>query len=102
MAQQIRRAWNPSLHLPVIALVAYAMWLLLAPQSAAQELLGSLGVLAARAGAAFALLSASRRLQAQRIWGYLGIGAALWATASAINLGGAPHERSAAWLAFCL
>ena len=87
MAQQIRRAWNPSLHLPVIALIAYAAWLLLAPQSAAQELLGSLGVLAARAGAAFALLAASRRLQAQRIWGYLGIGAALWATASAIDLG---------------
>ena len=87
MTQQIRRAWNPGLHLPVIALIAYAAWLLIAPQTAAQELLGSLGVLAARAGAAFALLAASRRLQAQRIWGYLGIGAALWATASAFDLG---------------
>ena len=45
-----------------------------------------LGVVAARAAAAFAMLAAARR-QPQRLWSYLGIGAALWATASAIDLG---------------
>ena len=87
MALRVQRVWNPAIHLPLLALFAYAAWLVLASPSRAQELLGALGVVAARAAAAFALLAASRRRQAQRIWSYLGIGAALWATASAIDLG---------------
>ncbi|MFQ5943576.1 MAG: hypothetical protein ACE5JF_08490, partial [Anaerolineales bacterium] len=87
MAQRARRIWNPLIHLPVLMLVVYAAWLLLAHHSTAQELLGSLGLVAARAAAAFALLAGARSRRTQRIWSYLGIGAALWATASAIDLG---------------
>ncbi|MFV2043856.1 MAG: hypothetical protein ACC700_11560, partial [Anaerolineales bacterium] len=87
MAHRVQRVWNPIVHLPFLALTAYVAWLLLAPPSTEQELLGSLGVVAARAAAAFALLAAARSYRTQRIWSYLGIGAALWATASAIDLG---------------
>ncbi|GMR11635.1 MAG: hypothetical protein BMS9Abin28_2472 [Anaerolineae bacterium] len=87
MVQRAQQAWNPSVHLPILALAAYVAWLLLAPPSVEQELLGILGVVAARAAAAFALLAAARGRQTQRIWSYLGIGAVLWATASAIDLG---------------
>ena len=87
MAQRARRVWDPRIHLPALALAAYAAWLLLAPPSTAQELLGSLGVVAARAAVAIAVLAAARRLQPQRIWSYLGVGAALWATAHAIGFG---------------
>ena len=75
------------IHLPFIALVLYAAWLVLASPSRAQEIVGAIGVVAARAAAAFALLSASRRQRSQRIWSYLGVGATLWAAASAIDLG---------------
>jgi signal transduction histidine kinase len=87
MAQRAQRVWDPRIHIPALVLVAYAAWLLMAPPSTAQELIGSLGVVAARAAAAFALLAAARSRRTQRIWSYLGIGAALWATASAIELG---------------
>ena len=86
MAQRLQRVWSPILHLPILGLAVYAAWLLLTPPSLAQELLGLLAVVSFRAVAAFALLAAARS-QPQRIWSYLGIGAVLWATASAIDLG---------------
>ena len=86
MVQRLQHAWSPVIHLPILGLAAYAAWLLLTPPSLAQELLGLLAVVSFRAVAAFALLAAARR-QPQRIWSYLGIGAVLWATASAIDLG---------------
>ncbi len=75
MAQRAQRVWDPRIHLPALSLAAYAAWLLLAPPFTAQDLLGSLGVVAARAGAAFALLAVARRRQPQRIWSHLGVGA---------------------------
>ena len=87
MVQRLQHAWRPILYLPILGLVAYAAWLLFTPPSLAQELLGMLGAVSSRAAAAFALLAAARQQQPQRIWSYLGVGAALWATASAIDLG---------------
>jgi len=87
MVQRLQHAWSPTIHLPILALGAYAAWLLLAPPSVAQELLGLLGAVSSRAAAAFALLAAARSRRTQPIWSYLGVGAALWATASAIDLG---------------
>ena len=87
MAHRVQRVWNPIIQLPILALIAYVAWLLLAPPSGAQALVGLMEVVAARAAAAFALLAAARRRHTQRIWSYLGIGAALWAIASAIDLG---------------
>ncbi|MCH7609580.1 MAG: HAMP domain-containing histidine kinase [Chloroflexi bacterium] len=87
MAHTIRRVWNPTIQLPFLALLGYAAWLVLAPPSASQELVGAVGLVVARSAAAFALLAAARAQSRQRIWSYLGIGAALWAAASAIDLG---------------
>ena len=87
MAHTIRRVWNPTIQLPSLALLGYAAWLVLAPPSASQELVGAVGLVVARSAAAFALLAAARGQSRQRIWSYLGIGAALWAAASAIDLG---------------
>jgi signal transduction histidine kinase len=87
MVQRLQRVWNPTIHIPFIALVLYAAWLVLASPSKAQELSGTFGVVAGRAAAAFALLAASRSRRPQRLWSYLGVGATLWATASAIDLG---------------
>jgi hypothetical protein len=87
MAHRVQRVWNPIVQLPMLALTAYVAWLLLAPPSASQELVGMLGVVTARAAAAFALFAAARSRRPQRIWSYLGVGATLWATASAISLG---------------
>lgn len=87
MALRVQRVWNPTIHLPFIALALYSAWLILASPSKAQELVGAFGVVAARAAAAFAMLAASRSRRGQRIWSYLGVGATLWATASAIDLG---------------
>ena len=87
MALRVQRAWNPMIHLPLIALGLYAAWLVLASPSRAQEIVGAVGVVAFRAAAAFSLLAASRRRRSQRIWSYLGVGATLWAAASAIDLG---------------
>ena len=47
MALRVQRVWNPAIHLPLLALFAYAAWLVLASPSRAQELLGALGVVAA-------------------------------------------------------
>ncbi len=87
MVQRLQRLWNPTIHLPFITLALYTVWLVLASPSIAQELIGTIGVVAARAAAAFALLAAARSRRPQRLWSYLGVGAALWATASAIDLG---------------
>ncbi len=47
-----------------------------------------LGVISSRAAASLALLAVARhQQQPQRIWSYLGVGAALWAAASALDLG---------------
>ncbi len=87
MTLRIQRVWDPTIHLPFIALALYAAWLVLASPSRAQELIGAFGVVVTRAAAAIALLAASRRRRSQRLWSYLGVGATLWATASAIDLG---------------
>jgi signal transduction histidine kinase len=87
MAHRVQRDWNPMIHIPVVALALYAAWLVLAPPSNAQGLIGAFGVVAARSAAAFSLLAAARTRRSQRLWSYLGVGAALWATASAIDLG---------------
>ena len=47
-----------------------------------------LGVISSRAAASLVLLAVARhQQQPQRIWSYLGVGAALWAAASALDLG---------------
>jgi signal transduction histidine kinase len=86
MVQRLQRVWKPTIHLPFIALALYAIWLVLVSPSKAQELIGTFGVVAARAAAAFTLLAVSRSRRSQRLWSYLGVGATLWAAASAIDL----------------
>ena len=86
----VRPAWLPKRYLPILALVAYLVWLVESPTSSLLNLAGMLGSLAARSAGALALLTASRRLDDQanqQAWRTFGVGAALWAVAEAIAVG---------------
>ncbi|MEK6587997.1 MAG: PAS domain S-box protein, partial [Chloroflexota bacterium] len=90
MRSRLRFAWQPSLRLPILTVIAYLIWLIAAPPSLLRSIVGLLGSLAARLAAAYGLLTAARRLHrapTETAWRTFGVGATLWAVGAGVAVG---------------
>ena len=89
MRSRLRLVWQPGLHLSLLTVIAYLVWLMAAPPSLPRSVAGLLGGLAARSAAAMALLTAAGRLGSpapQQAWRTFGVGATLWAVGAGVAM----------------
>ena len=86
------RKRSPSWYgLALIAVLAYVLWVVVVPLSAATEVVAQLLLVGTRTWAAMTILGISaliKPVQGERAWRFFGTGLSLWAMAEAIGLAG--------------
>lgn len=88
LLRDLSSAWSG---LAPIAVLAYAVWVAIAPPTAASDVVAWLLLVGTRTWAAMAVLGSAtliEPIQARRAWRFLGTGVSLWAMAEAIEAAG--------------